>query len=93
MSKRFKELFLFDILIAILKIEDYCYDIQDAQALKHDYKTWDIINNFLYLYKNEIYSNIEALQNDIKNKYVQELVKENSHICFVVEALAKLESK
>ncbi len=43
MSKRNKELFLFDILIAILKIKHYANDYNDAQSLKYDLKTWDAV--------------------------------------------------
>ena len=43
MSKRNKELFLFDILIAILKIKHYANDYTDAQSLKYDFKTWDAV--------------------------------------------------
>lgn len=43
MCKRDKELFLFDILIAILKIKDYAKDFDNAQSLKYDFKSWDAV--------------------------------------------------
>lgn len=130
MSKRDKELFLFDILIAILKIEDYVKNFSEAQSLKFDYKTWDavirefeiigeatnyliklnhfsnekreivdfrnilihkyfgidadeiwdIINNFLNIYKNEILENIDNIPKNIKDDYFNKLIIENKHI-------------
>jgi len=43
MSKRAAELFLFDILIAVLKIEETVKRFDDASALKYDYLAWDSI--------------------------------------------------
>lgn len=130
MSKRDKELFLFDILIAILKIEDYVENFSEAQSLKFDYKTWDavirefeiigeatnyqiklnhfsnekreivdfrniliheyfgidadeiwdIINNFLNIYKNEILENIDNIPKNIKDDYFNKLIIENKHV-------------
>ena len=38
---RKSEYFLFDILISILKIEEYIKDFQNAEELKFDPKSWD----------------------------------------------------
>jgi len=43
MSKRIKELFLFDILIAIEKIKNYSAKFQNGLELKHDCKSWDAV--------------------------------------------------
>ncbi len=40
---RIKELFLFDILVAIAKIEETCKDFTNADALKHHYMAWDSV--------------------------------------------------
>jgi len=43
MSKREIELFIFDILIAILKIEETVSRFNNADDLKHDYLSWDSV--------------------------------------------------
>lgn len=43
MSKRDRELFLFDILIAILKIKDYTKEFDNGLDLKHNCKSWDAV--------------------------------------------------
>jgi len=43
MSKRAPELFLFDVLVAIVKIEKTVANFTDADALKHDYLSWDSV--------------------------------------------------
>jgi uncharacterized protein with HEPN domain len=43
MSKRDPYLFLFDIYVAILKIEKVSSSYQNAQKLKHDFMAWDSI--------------------------------------------------
>ncbi|BAI81468.1 conserved hypothetical protein [Deferribacter desulfuricans SSM1] len=43
MSKRIKELFLFDILIAVLKIEEHAKRYKNAYELKLAYHDWDFI--------------------------------------------------
>ncbi len=40
---RVKELFLFDILIAIAKIEETCKNFNDASELKYNYMAWDSV--------------------------------------------------
>ncbi|MDD2651822.1 MAG: DUF86 domain-containing protein [Sulfurimonas sp.] len=40
---RVKELFLFDMLIAIAKIEETCKNFSDGDALKHNYMAWDSV--------------------------------------------------
>jgi uncharacterized protein with HEPN domain len=40
---RVKELFLFDILVAIAKIEETCKSFSDADKLKHNYMAWDSV--------------------------------------------------
>ena len=67
MSKRVYELFLFDIFIAILKIEYVSNKFEDADSLKHDFVSWDsVIREF------EIIG--EATNTLIKNSF---LSKEN----------------
>lgn len=67
MSKRVYELFLFDIFIAILKIEYVSNKFKDADSLKHDFISWDsVIREF------EIIG--EATNTLIKNSF---LSKEN----------------
>ncbi|WP_027390784.1 HepT-like ribonuclease domain-containing protein [Chrysiogenes arsenatis] len=41
MSSRNADLFLFDVYIAIVKIQHYVSDFADAESLKNDCKTWD----------------------------------------------------
>jgi len=43
MSKRHAELFLFDIVVAIAKIEETTSHFSDADALKHNYLSWDSV--------------------------------------------------
>jgi len=43
MSKRVYELFLFDVYIAIIKIEIVSSKFNDAEALLHDFISWDSI--------------------------------------------------
>lgn len=43
MSKRVKELFLFDIYIAILKIEKTLSKFENAQQLLYDFNAWDSV--------------------------------------------------
>jgi uncharacterized protein with HEPN domain len=43
MSKRVFELFLFDIYIAILKIEFISKKFDNSEALKHDFISWDCV--------------------------------------------------
>jgi len=67
MSKRVYELFLFDIYIAILKIDYVSQCFEDAESLKHDFVSWDsVIREF------EVIG--EATNTLIKNNY---LPKEN----------------
>ncbi len=47
MSKRVYELFLFDIYVAMLKIEYVTKNFKDAQSLKYDFVAWDnVIREF-----------------------------------------------
>ena len=67
MSKRVYELFLFDIYIAILKIEYVSNKFQNAESLKYDFISWDsVIREF------EIIG--EATNTLIKNNFLD---KEN----------------
>lgn len=43
MSKRAVELFLFDVLVAILKIEKTVERFKDAQELLYDFNAWDSV--------------------------------------------------
>lgn len=43
MSKRVYELFLFDIYVAILKIDYVTKNFKDAQSLKFDFIAWDSV--------------------------------------------------
>ena len=43
MSKRVYELFIFDVYIAILKIEKVSSSFDDAESLKHDFMAWDSV--------------------------------------------------
>ena len=43
MSKRFWELFLFDILVAILKIKEVAKNFRNAEELKRDFVAWDSV--------------------------------------------------
>ena len=43
MSKRDLELFLFDVLIAIIKIEETVTHFTNADELKHNYRSWDSV--------------------------------------------------
>lgn len=43
MSNRYGELFLFDILVAILKIKEVAKHFPDAEALKRDFMAWDSV--------------------------------------------------
>lgn len=140
MSKRVGELFLFDIAIAILKIQCYTKDIKNAQDLKHNFKTWDavirefqiigeatnqlikldifskdkreivdfrniliheyfgideeeiwdIIQNFLPVYKEEILFKINKIDINLKSSIITSLLKENDHIKFITDQLKVL---
>jgi len=43
MSKRFWEFFLFDILVAILKIKEVAKNFRNAEELKRDFVAWDSV--------------------------------------------------
>lgn len=43
MSNRINELFLFDILVAIVKIEQVSSDFEYAEQLKHHFMAWDSV--------------------------------------------------
>ncbi len=43
MSKRVYELFLFDIYVAILKIDYVAKNFKDSQSLKYDFIAWDSV--------------------------------------------------
>lgn len=43
MSKRIYELFLFDIYVAIVKIEFVANKFNNSESLKHDFMAWDSI--------------------------------------------------
>jgi len=43
MSDRINEIFLLDIYVALLKIEETATNFQEADALKHDFKSWDCV--------------------------------------------------
>lgn len=80
MSKRDKELFLFDILIAVLKIKHYASDFDDAESLKHDFKSWDaVVREFEiigeatnYLIKLKHFSNDKREIVDFRNILIHE---------------------
>jgi uncharacterized protein with HEPN domain len=40
---RVKELFLFDMLVAIAKIKNTCQNFEHGDQLKHDYMAWDSV--------------------------------------------------
>jgi uncharacterized protein with HEPN domain len=68
MSKRVVELFLFDIYIAILKIEEVSKEFSNGSDLKYDFRSWDtIIREF------EIIG--EAMNNLIKANYFSDEYK------------------
>jgi len=43
MSKRYWELFLFDILVATLKIKEVAKNFKDAEELKRNFVAWDSV--------------------------------------------------
>lgn len=43
MSKRYWKLFLFDILVAILKIKEVAKNFKDAEELKRNFVAWDSV--------------------------------------------------
>ena len=80
MSKREIELFIFDIYIAILKIEYVAKDYEDAQKMLHDFKSWDtIIREFEiigeasnHLLKNELLDKRYQIVVDFRNLIIHE---------------------
>jgi len=75
MSSRVYELFLFDIYVAILKIEYVIEKFDDADSLKHDFISWDsVIREFEIigeatnvLIKNSILSKENQIVVDFRN--------------------------
>ena len=75
MSSRVYELFLFDIYVAILKIEYVVEKFDDADSLKHDFISWDsVIREFEIigeatnvLIKNSILSKENQIVVDLRN--------------------------
>lgn len=75
MSKRVYELFLFDIFIAILKIEYVSNKFENADSLKHDFISWDsVIREFEIigeatntLIKNSLLSKENQIVVDLRN--------------------------
>jgi uncharacterized protein with HEPN domain len=140
MSKRDKELFLFDVFIAIVKIKEYSKDFKNGLDLKYDCKSWDavirefeiigeatnyliksghfgndkreivdfrniliheyfgideeeiwdIINNFLDIYKSEIIKDISNIDTFVKKDFIEKLIEENRYIKFVVAELERV---
>lgn len=140
MSKRNKHLFVFDIFIAILKIEKVSSAYKSADKLKHDFMAWDsvirefeiigeaskhlieadifnkeyrtivdfrniLIHAYFGIDEDEVWHIIHhnlddikmltkkvigLLENDTKNDFILDMVEENSHHHFIVNALNKL---
>jgi len=140
MSKRNKHLFVFDIFIAILKIEKVSSLYKSADKLKHDFMAWDsvirefeiigeaskhlieadifnkeyrtivdfrniLIHAYFGIDEDEVWHIIQhnlddiktltkkvigLLENDTKNDFIVDMVEENSHHPFIVNALNKL---
>ena len=75
MSNRIYELFLFDIYIAILKIEHVSAKFSESESLKHDFISWDsVIREFGIvgeatntLIKNEVLSKENQIIVDFRN--------------------------
>jgi uncharacterized protein with HEPN domain len=75
------ELFIFDIYIAVLKIKEVIKNFDDAQALLHDFRSWDsVIREFeiigeasKYLLKAELldkeYQQVVDFRNKITHEY------------------------
>ncbi len=80
MSKREVELFIFDIYIAILKIEYTVEEVSTAQELLHDFKSWDsVIREFeiigeasKHLLKNELMDKKYQVVVDFRNLIIHE---------------------
>lgn len=78
MSKRTLELFLFDIFIAILKIEHVANQFEDDEALKYNFICWDsVIREFEIigeatnvLIKNQMIDEIYRVIVDFRNKII-----------------------
>lgn len=71
MSKRELELFIFDIYIAILKIEYIAKEVSTAQELLHDFKSWDsVIREFEIIGE----ASKHLLKNDLLDKKYQVIV-------------------
>ena len=80
MSNRIIELFLFDVLVAILKIEETSKKFTNSQDLLHDYIAWDsVIREFeiigeasKYLIKDSLLDSNYQEVVDFRNKIIHE---------------------
>jgi len=141
MSKRLPELYLFDILVAALKIQKVVAQFSNAQQLKYDFVSWDsvvrefeiigeamkgliatgyasekeraivdfrnvLIHEYFGIDEEEVWGiakehlpnlitkmreMIDEMDSDLRCELVDELMKENRHLPFVIEFLSSLE--
>ncbi|WP_277640155.1 hypothetical protein [Wolinella succinogenes] len=100
MSSRVAELFLFDILVAMLKIEEVANRFENAQNLKHDFMAWDtVIREFEIIGEatskliktglldeesSIVVQKIKDIEDDLRNEIVEDVCEENRYLPFVV---------
>ena len=81
MSKRNIELFIFDVFIAIVKIEKTASNFTNADDLKHDYLSWDsVVREFEIIGEASKYLIGSALLNQESQKVVDFVVKDLEYL-------------
>ncbi len=83
MSERLIELFLFDIFIAITKIEQTVSNFENSDDLKHHYLSCRELISF----------KIKTINPELKQEILDAMIEENSYLSFVVKELELLTVK
>jgi hypothetical protein len=81
-NKRVLELFLFDIYVAILKIEKIIEKFNTPESLFYD----DDLPEF----KSAIVNSIKSINNALKKQLIDSYVEMNKHLNFIVNELERL---
>jgi len=101
-TDRIKELFLYDIIVAIAKIKYIANKFDNPEDLKYDFLHWDSIirefeavlniakNNLEWL-ENMIYERIKQIEPTLKEELKKEMIEENKNLDFVKKALDKIQ--
>jgi len=81
------ELFIFDIYIAILKINKVASKFENVQDLLYSFTDWDsVIRDF----ESNIIKLINEIEADLKEELIESFIEDNKYLDFVVEKLKEI---